>query len=449
METKSRKKTIVATFFISMAGIAVALWIILPFFSNKHSADANHSQKKTQSKIDTNFIKAIVSDEDTNVRVIRVSDAGDLEIPYSIDDEAGKQTVKRIFDGRRINISVIGVDSRLGSSYKHADANHVLSIIIDKGIIEITSIPRDTYADCGFEPNDTLDLNRLTNVYPARGREQYLKEVARIARLDKIHYYIELGFSQAMGILEFLGYKNSNDALQVLRSRQVLGGDDYQRSYNQGQFIRQQIFRQFGKVTGFFSDLILRGGLIMVNTNLTFERAKYIIGELEKNKLTTNSNNITVRVRPAIPINYKIYDFSDPVTMDAITHKLSAYSQKHRDPAKPDRTESRVINILQNAIEQAALDSAKNPTRVISKLRTYFDQRAWFQIRDLSLRIKIRSEISSLLANAYRKKKDFASEENIKRVIEAEKKLFSSNGFIDSVSEGSNSTTILKQGSSQ
>ena len=97
METKSRKKTIVATFFISMAGIAVALWIILPFFSNKHSADANHSQKKTQSKIDTNFIKAIVSDEDTNVRVIRVSDAGDLEIPYSIDDEAGKQTVKRIF----------------------------------------------------------------------------------------------------------------------------------------------------------------------------------------------------------------------------------------------------------------------------------------------------------------------------------------------------------------
>ena len=205
---------------------------------------------------------------------------------------------------------MIGVDSRLGSAYKHADANHILSIIIDKGIIEITSIPRDTPADAGYEENDTLDLNRLTNVYPRKGREAYFKEAAMIAGLDRIHYYVELGFSQAMGILELLGYRQSSETLQVLRSRNVLGGDDFQRTYNQGQFIRQAVLNHFDKLTGFFRGLVLRGGLSLVKTNLTYDKAAYIIDRLEKNNLTSDPDNITVRVRPAIPIKFKKFNKS-------------------------------------------------------------------------------------------------------------------------------------------
>lgn len=439
METKNNKKGILIAFLTAIVAIATILWILLPIFG-KQNTKALEDFSQDSNKIDTNFIKAALPDSDTAIRIIRVSDSKDLEIPYTIDDSAGKR-IKRVFDGRRINICVIGVDSRLGSSYKHADANHVLSIIVDKGIIELTSIPRDTYADCGFEENDTLDLNRLTNVYPARGREAYFKEVANIAGLDKIHHYIELGFSQAMGVLEFLGYKQSGDALQVLRSRQVLGGDDYQRSYNQGQFIRQTILRHFSKVTGFFSELVIRGGLAMVNTDINYERAKYIIDQLDRFKISSKPENIVVRVRPAIPINFKIYDFSDPETMTAIISKLNAYSDKHKDKSSSERQDLRAEGILNKAIERAILDTAKNPTRVIHTLKTYFDQRAWFQVQNQHERNRIRTEICTMLSNAYFKKNDIRMYENVKKVIELEKKLFSGNTFINSVSSSSSSST--------
>ena len=174
----------------------IALTIYLNSQTDQHF-DEIFDQKDTISENHHDSTKVMIDSVET--QIIRVSHRNALAEPSGFDPNAGKN-IRRIFNGRRINIAVIGVDSRLGDHYKHADANHVLSIIIDSSAIEITSIPRDTYADCGY--HDSTNQNKITVMYAAKGRDEYLKEIASIADLDKIHYYIEVGFSQSNEILE-------------------------------------------------------------------------------------------------------------------------------------------------------------------------------------------------------------------------------------------------------
>ncbi|MER3328315.1 MAG: hypothetical protein RIF34_01965, partial [Candidatus Kapaibacterium sp.] len=56
--------------------------------------------------------------------VIRTSTDFNKDIPFTVDKKAGI-VYKKQYNGRRINICVTGVDSRIGSNFKHADANHV------------------------------------------------------------------------------------------------------------------------------------------------------------------------------------------------------------------------------------------------------------------------------------------------------------------------------------
>ncbi len=377
----------------------------------------------TAEKISTGLLKAITTDEDTNDVIIKVSDKSRLNVPYEIDRDAGK-SIRRVFTGRRINIAITGVDSKLGSRYKHADANHVLSILVDSAKIEIISVPRDTEADAGLP--DTSGQNKLAVVRAARGRAFYLKELARIARVDRIHYYVEVGFSQAMGILEWLGFKKSGTALQVLRSRSGFAGNDFQRHYNQAQFIRQSLLKNFDKFTGFWGDVLVRGGLALVKTNLTASKLNEILSSLKKKGFPKSKDDISVRIRPPMAIRYKLFDFTDHEAVRVLSDKIEGLSTKRIN--KRDSTYTpptvRAENILHSAIEQARLDSANNPTLVINKLHILFDQRAWLQVSDLAVRSQIRDEIGELLFDAYTKKKQFDKASRVSGIIMAEKNLF-------------------------
>lgn len=408
-----------------LAGFVLIYYV--PEFSAKddklidRKTDTTKIDSENEPEIDEEFLKAIIPERDTSERVIHVSEEKYLNIPYSVDKKAGA-SYRRVFTGRRINIAIIGVDSRLGSRYKHADANHILSILIEQGKIEITSIPRDTPADAGFD--DTTGQNKLTVMYASRGRKAYFEEVASIAGLDKIHYYIEIGFSQAMGILEWLGYEDPGSTLQVLRSRTGLGGDDYQRVYNQAQFIKQMILKHFDKFSGLFGKMLIRGGLLFVNTNLSASDAELIYEQLKLANFPSSSEDIQIRIRPPVPIEYKIYDFSDKQVVASLVNRISIYNAKKLELVNSASSDSTVLKILDKALQRAKIDSLKNPTAVINNLSVYFEQRAWMQIKDKELRKLYRDDIAQLLINAYEKKKQINNANMIRDVINAEKILF-------------------------
>ncbi len=384
-------------------------------------ADTTNNETNKEPNVDEEFLKAIIPDRDTSERVIYVSEKKYLDIPHSIDKSAGA-SYRRVFTGKRINIAIIGVDSRLGSRYKHADANHILSILIEQGKIEITSIPRDTPADAGFD--DTTGQNKLTVMYASRGKKAYFDEIASIAGLDKIHYFIEIGFSQAMGILEWFGYEDPGSTLQILRSRTALGGDDYQRVYNQAQFIKQMILKHFDKFSSLFGKMLIRGGLLFVNTNLSVSEAESIYEQLRLANFPSSSDDILIRIRPPIPIEYKIYDFADKQVIASLVNRISSYNSKKLYSDNSESVDNLAIKILDQAIQKAKSDSSRNPNAVINNLSVYFEQRAWMQIKDKELRKLFRDEIAHLLINAYEKKKQLNNVKMIRDIIDAEKVLF-------------------------
>ncbi len=412
-------------YFVFLSLTAISIWLLISFLpdiiGNEAVPPSTETEVKEEEQNDEEYIKAITIDKDTSEHIIRVSDAKYLNIPYDVDKKAGV-SIRRVFTGRRINIAVIGVDSRLGSRYKHADANHILSILVEQGKIEITSIPRDTPADAGFD--DTTGQNKLTVMYASRGRKAYFEEVANIAGLDRIHYYAEIGFSQAMGILEWFGYNDPGSTLQILRSRTGLGGDDYQRVYNQAQFIKQVILKHFDKFSGLFGKLILRGGLLFIETNLRAENAELIYEQLRLANFLKSPDDIEIRIRPPVPIDYKIYDFSDKQVLMALESKIRGYNSKKNENTSLSEYDQIIIDKLDKVLNNAILDSLNKPNSVINTLKVYFDQRAWMQIQDKDLRRYYRDEIGNLLIDAYEKRKQSALANRVREVIEAEKILF-------------------------
>lgn len=322
--------------------------------------------------------------------------------------------------GRVINVMVTGVDSRLGDPMGHADANHVMRFFLDSGAVEIISIPRDTYADAGFD--DTTGLNKLTNVRANRGRSTYLKAVCEIAGVPSIDYYVEFGFSQAIGLLEILGYRdNASSTLRVLRSRQAYSSGDFQRVYNQGQFIRQALRKNVKKTDGLFGSLALRAALMLVETNMSYDNARSLLDTLNGHGFTGAEGQIWVRLKPAMIAKFKVYEF-DTANVSAIDHQMS--SKMHRlglDSVKI--TQETYETRLSNLIQKAVLDSAKSPGSVIRLLRRPYEQRAWLQVTNKERRRNYRDRVCTLLVTAYSRTKNVVAAKRIEEYLAVEMEL--------------------------
>ncbi len=434
--SKRKKRVIILPAFVLII-ILGAYFGFQHFSSNSNNAHIPDSTAANSFEEDKEFIEAVIPIVDSTEQYVIVSSQDDISV--AIDNSAGK-SIKQIYNGRRINIAVTGVDSRLGTNTRHADANHIISLLIDSGRIELFAIPRDTYVDCGYD--DSTGLNKLTVLRAGAGRERYLHELANIARLDKIHYWVEFGFSQAMGLIELLGYNNPKATLRVLRSRKGLGGDDYQRVYNQSQFMRQSILRHFGKLDGQLGALFIRASLALVETNLTFDIVNELYEKMKNKGFPHSATDIKVFVRPPVPINYKVYDFTDEETISELRLKIDRfyrYNEANSD-SNNQYFEVNPLRILQKTISSAAADTARNPQSSINKLQTYFDQRSWYQIDDLNERIRVRNEMAAILIAAYNKRKKFDEANKVKNIIETENKLLKNKQITDKYEESGNSS---------
>ncbi len=417
----SRAKTIIS-WLIVFSLFTFVVWSLystffggmedIPTRANESLFDTTRSSKPIQT--DSNFVKAVSHDSTDDY--LTISELGNNA---EFDSYAGSSAAIR-YTGRRINIAVTGLDSRLGTQSNHADANHIVSILIDNGKIEIISVPRDTPADAGMA--DSTGQNKLTVVRAVRGREFYLQELARIAQVDKIHYYIEVGFSQVIGLLDFFGFKDSKSTLQVLRSRKGLGGDDYQRCYNQAQFIRQMILKHYEEINnGFFADILIRGGLALLSTNLNHDAVKLIIAKLNSAGFPKSPNDITIKVRPPLPIKFKIYDLADEEVVNRLRTKIENFNKEHNEI---DSIKINVFSRLDRITKMASQDTLKKPKHSIQVLKPYYEQRAWLQIDDPEKREEIRSRFEKILTSAYIRTKQFQNAKKVFETIQSEREFF-------------------------
>ena len=302
--------------------------------------------------------------------------------------------------GAVVNIMVTGTDSRLGDNVSHADANHLVRFFTDSGYVEIISIPRDTYADAGFD--DTTGFNKLTNVRANKGRTAYLQAVSEITGVQPIHHYVEFGFSQAIGLLELMGYKNNaTGTLRVLRARHTYRAGDFQRSYNQGRFIRRVLLTNMRRTDDMVGDLALRAALMLVDTDLTYDRTSELLRKMKSSGFNDDPARIWVRMEPPVVMRVQTLSFS-PGEIDSLNARIDQ-KVSHLGLDSVSVTTDTYEHRLDELLASAQQDSAAHPKRVIRKLKRPFEQRAWLQVTDVDRRRMYRRRLSTLLANAYDK----------------------------------------------
>ena len=354
---------------------------------------------------------------DSKVEELNVSSEEELKMPFKYDEENGK-IFKKIFKGKRFNIAVTGLDSRLGERVGNADANHIISIFPEQGKAEIISIPRDTWADCG-QP-DTTNLNKLSLVRSKVGHKEYLTELAKIAGLDKIHFYIEMSFSQAIGVLDALEFKNSKNTLQMLRRRKGFRGGDWQRVYNQGFLIKRILDKYLNTGTGAFGKIIINSVLSIVNTDITSEKAYLIVQKMYQSGFRGNKDQILVMVKPNTKFKFKEIDLFDDNVVNEFAENFNNGSSRNLD--------SIIEHKLTYAIARAKAFKDK-PQLLINELKIFFKQRSWLQFDSVEKKNYFRERISDLLLNAYLKKGDFDKVAQIEYFIEKERKMLGLNDF--------------------
>jgi hypothetical protein len=269
---------------------------------------------------------------------------------------------------------------------------------LDSGCIEIISIPRGTFSL--IRKGDTAGGNIIANVRSIFGQQRYIKEITKIAKIKSVDYFIEFGFSQAMGIIELLGYSdNAASTLRVLRSRKAFNTGDHQRSFNQGQFIRQAILKVFDRTDGMMGKVGIRAALALANTNLSYDATSYLLGELRKNGFSSSTHDrIWVRMKPNYLSQMKHFNFdsSNVQTLEAgIEKKVKGMLEGDR------KTPEGYSKKLQALVRKAAADSAKNPAKVINALAFPYQQKAWMQVKDKKERALVRDRICTLLIDAF------------------------------------------------
>jgi hypothetical protein len=288
----------------------------------------------------------------------------------------------------------------LGVTQAHADANHVLRIWLDQGKVEIYSVPRGTYADAGFS---SPALNIIANYRARKGREAYLRKLAEMTGVGRIDYYIEVGFSQAMGILELFGFRGSAaTTLHLLRTRKAFAIGDHQRCYNQAQFIRQMILKHFPKTEHGLDALALRSALAIAETNLRYDVAAMIITSLRAKGFPRSERDVTITLCPQRH-RPKPFDLSAPEKVVSLAKTLDRkLAQRGILPRKPTfRVESYQARLHRMIVEAARALDRRQPSRAIALLERPYQQRAWLQLPEERGRMHYMELICATLIEAY------------------------------------------------
>lgn len=397
-----------------------------------------YSTQKKANQRQSDFVSALVANSDVQKEKYSAKGASKTIVAKDNDYEDDSKLNKEIsqasqqsnssFSGKTVTICITGVDSRLGVSQRHADANHVLKIWLDKGVIDIYSVPRGTPVNAGFS---SKTLNYLANLRSNKGRDAYLRKMEEITGCGHIDYWMELGFSQAMGVMEMLGFQdNAKTALRVIRSRKAFATGDYQRCYNQGQFIRQMILRHFGKSTGFMGGVALRSALNLVETNLKFDVAKDIIAQLEKSGFPKGDNSVSVKVRPKYTPQIQNIDLWDDASISLMNSRLENKLSKGGyigHGKKPAFVEDSYEKKLVTLINRAEKSVQKSPKTSISLLRRIYEQRSWIQITDKRQRQIYFERICKTLIDAYERSGFVIEADNVKYFYEQNLQTVSAN----------------------
>lgn len=295
----------------------------------------------------------------------------------------------RKLSDQKVNILLLGLDSRVGKKKAHCDAIHMISIKLAEGKIIIHSLPRGTVVNMKGVEEGSSYLANACSIYGIDYTVGIIESMLGI----KADYKVSLGFSQAQGIFRAINLEPI-DTLTFLRNRRYTTGD-YQRSHNQALFLKDMLVNHlayFARLPYPIQHLLYK----MVDTDIDFEQASNLIRLLLANGVYKNPDSVGLKSYASA----KVTDIH-----------LADFENEKNSPDKNDKQflnyQNIVENYLQQLINQVEYQIERNrKENAYQMIKTPFTQQVWQQIEDKNKRYYFQFELTRLLVTTTSNKQE-------------------------------------------
>jgi hypothetical protein len=314
-------------------------------------------------------------------------------------------------DDQIVRILLIGLDSRVGQNFAHCDAIQFIEINLKKDTVQITAVPRGTYAPLPLGDHLPSDYY-VSKSCEVGGLTYGVEQVERIVG-QKADYLVMVGFSQTMGLLQKLDLP-ADSTLRWLRHRQGYAIGEPQRAHNHSSFIKQQLLDKLPDKKSFIDTALYYLMYNLVDTDLSFSQVNEIVESLIDIDIKNHPDKVILEMKPAyklVEVNRledenelpeddtaekeytKVYYELDDIKYDQET--VDVYLKQMIDPIKgwlnPDdyseisdeEAQARVIKLIEVGLSDDDL------------LLWLYENKTWYQVDDQSQRLKYHYQIVS------------------------------------------------------
>lgn len=265
-------------------------------------------------------------------------------------------------------VLLLGLDARKGDEHPHCDAIHFFTLDLEAKTIQITSVPRGTYA---YIPGrHAASEYYLSNSCALEGIDYGIEQIEKVAGI-KHDYLVTVGFSQTLGILRLFDLPTTS-TLQWLRHRQSYSIGEPQRTHNQAVFMKDMIVAQLHR---FREDFSLAMQYILyqtLETDLDFPSARALLQVYLEAEIDGHPENITLSMKPAYPVvDYHLDVDNADAQVQALVDYLKPYLS-HEDLSL------RTMESIQAELAAYLLERSQSD----ESLSDVVEKQLWLQVED-------------------------------------------------------------------
>ncbi len=327
-------------------------------------------------------VYALVLSEETR-EAKRVQEAIRAQVQMIVDAERPTEEEENPFDANgKTRVLLIGLDTRAGQVTAHCDAIQMIEIDTVAQTVNITAVPRGTYASLpgtGHLPSEYY----VSNACGIGGLSYGITQIEKILGVKHDHL-VFVGFSQAVGLVRQLGLP-ATETLQWLRLRQSYAVGEPQRAHNHSTFLKQLLVRFTPTSVGAL-DIAWEYPLYkMVDTDLSFAQARTLARALIGMDLTAHPERISLTMRPAYAVTDILYD---PEHLDEYINAMLA-------PVAYYIPEGAYTGVTKEETQQRVMDLVNAELENSGFITQAYDQQLWLQIEDAEARESVHYAIVS------------------------------------------------------
>nr|MBP9760846.1 LCP family protein [Candidatus Magasanikbacteria bacterium] len=273
-----------------------------------------------------------------------------------------------------VNILLLGLDSRAGSTEAHCDAIQLFTIDKDKKQVTITAVPRGTYSPLPPGKGTTSTDYYVSNACGLGGIDYGVGQIQKILGVSA-DYIVMVGFSETLGALRHLQLPTT-ETLQWLRYRRGYQIGEPQRAHNHSTFLKQLLVERIGTEDARIPQSLQYVLYRLIDTDLSFAQTQVLVDTIASFDVAVHPERVVLRMKPEYVVKEIVYD---PNTLEQTLEEQIA-------PIRRWLSDADYSGITQETFQQTLTQIVADKKNDPEFLAWAFDHHLWLQIDDAAVR---------------------------------------------------------------